>query len=93
MSAPNERDEAVVRWIAAYLDVELHPWQDRFLRKMLAEHRQPDPPEVVVSDVGIEYGPPWCGAGHPSGRNFFCAKKSGHTGSHYARPIGTWPAA
>lgn len=76
--------------IAALLKIEMEPWQEFVLTAMLREYRRPDPPEVEAAVVGIEYGPPWCGAGHPSGRNFFCAKKSGHSGSHYARNVGTW---
>lgn len=77
----------MVRWIAAYLDVELHPWQDRFLRKMLAEHRQPDPPEVEVRLPDR----PTCDMPHPTG-NARCVLPVGHSYANHETIGGFhWP--
>lgn len=78
MSQPSERDEAVVRWIAAYLDVELMPWQEVVLQRILAAHREtPDVPPAVAAV---------CGRRFPPAGSITCGKPAGHEGDHDSQP-------
>lgn len=60
-------------WIEVTLGVTLLPWQREVMERVEVVPRQKSSDDV---------GPPWCGAGHPSGVNAFCSRSSGHLGQH-----------
>lgn len=74
--------------IAALLKVDLHPWQEVVLQRMLRMHREvTDAPPAVVEVVKEMPRDPWpgiCGEQHPTEPTWRCGRARGHDGHHEA---------